>query len=34
MGKFREPKNAQNHCSFTDINLCDWAKKIFPQPCI
>ena len=32
MGKFRELKNAQNNCSFTDINFCDWAKKIFPQP--
>ena len=29
MGKFRELKNAQNSCSFTDINFCDWAKKYF-----
>ena len=31
MGKFNELKNAQNNCSFTDINFCDWAKKVFLQ---
>ena len=32
MWKIRELKNAQNNCSFTGINFCDWVTKIFPQP--
>ena len=27
MGHFRELKNSQNICSFTEINCCEWAKK-------
>ena len=27
MGNFRELKNAQNICSFTDINCRKWVKK-------
>ena len=32
MGKSCKLKNAQNNCSFTEINFCDWAKNLFPQP--